>query len=493
MSLRGRLVLIVLVLAAIGILVLDAVSYLALRTYLLDRVDEQVEAAAEAGSQLLGELSPGELDGSRPLPLGPNGGAPEPPDLDPDERPPPEGPGPAQLPAGAVVEVRNADGEVLRSRNLAFGPRGATPELGSEVPDATPGQVTVGSVTSAQGETEYRVATAEISGSSRSVVVAIPLTDVDSTLGRLLVILAVVTGVVLAAAAVLAWWVVWIGLKPLRRIETTALEIAAGDMSKRVEVGSEGTEVGRLGSAFNEMVEQIVAALKAREASEEQLRRFLADASHELRTPLASIRGYSELFRLGATDDPEQLEIAMGRIESESVRMGALVDDLLALARADEQRALTPEPVQIDELVAEVVADARARAPERVIDLAVERPLAALDADPEQLRRAVSNLLTNAIVHTPPGTPVDVSVAEGAGIVSVVVRDYGPGIEPGGEERVFERFWRAGADEGRARRSGAGLGLAIVDAVARAHHGTASARNGRGGGAEFRIDLPRRG
>ena len=255
----------------------------------------------------------------------------------------------------------------------------------------------------------------------------------------------------------------------------------------RVAEVDERTEVGRLGIAFNEMLSRLERAFADQRASEERLRRFLADASHELRTPLSSIRGYAELFRLGAAADPADLERSMHRIESESARMRGLVDDLLTLARLDEVREPRREPLDLAAIAVDACADALAAAPDREIELTAP-DVAPLVGDPDQLRQVVNNLIGNAVAHAPDG-PIEVGVATGADRVTLSVRDHGPGLPDGSEAAVFERFWRTG--EARDRESGgAGLGLAIVAGVAEAHGGSVSASNAPGGGALFEVTLP---
>jgi two-component system OmpR family sensor kinase len=265
-------------------------------------------------------------------------------------------------------------------------------------------------------------------------------------------------------------------------------QIAAGDLSRRVEPDDDRTEVGRLGRSLNAMLAQIEAAFAEREAGERRLRRFLADASHELRTPLASIRGYSELYRIGAARDPAEVERAMARIEAESARMGGLVDDLLTLARIDEVREPAREPRDLRELLEDARDDARAAAPERVISLTPTGPVP-IEADGDALRRVFANLLRNAIVHTPEGTPIEVSLEATDAWATVGVRDHGPGLPPGDPGAVFERFWRDSASRGRDS-GGAGLGLAIVAALVSAHGGRVEASNPAGGGALFTVYLP---
>ncbi len=318
------------------------------------------------------------------------------------------------------------------------------------------------------------------------MIAAIPLTDFDATLARLRGIELLVSLLVLAALGAISYWAVRVGLRPLARIEATAREIAAGDMSHRVDEVDERTEVGRLGIAFNEMLTRLERAFADQRAGEERLRSFLADASHELRTPLSSIRGYAELFRLGAGADPDDLERSMRRIEEESARMGGLVDDLLTLARLDEVRDARREPVDLGAIAADACADARIAAPDREIVLAADGA-PALCGDPDQLRQLAANLLGNAVSHG--AGMIEVAVGGAGDEATLTVRDHGPGLPGDGGDRVFERFWRTG--EARSRASGgAGLGLAIVAEVAAAHGGTATASDAPGGGAIFTVHLP---
>jgi two-component system OmpR family sensor kinase len=304
------------------------------------------------------------------------------------------------------------------------------------------------------------------------------------------VIEALVGGGVILALVLLGWLVIRLGLRPLERIERVASEIAGGDLSRRVSRADQRTEVGRLGRSLNEMLTQIERAFDDRRESEDRLRRFLADASHELRTPLSSIRGYAELFRLGAADDPATLARAMTRIEAEATRMGVLVEDLLLLAQLDQIPEARRVPVELHELVEQAADDARATAPLRSVTVQADGEATVL-GDPDQLRQVVANLITNAVIHTPPHTSIDLHVScdHDRERAIIEVRDYGPGIGSEDVGRVFDRFWRS--EGGRSRgRGGAGLGLAIVRAIVAAHGGEASTENPPGGGARFRIELP---
>ena len=268
------------------------------------------------------------------------------------------------------------------------------------------------------------LATADPDGSTTTVV-ALPLDATNEALERLLV----VEGIVIVGALTLiggfALVVVRVGLLPLDRMGHTAAAIAGGDLSHRVETTDQRTEVGRLGTALNRMLDRLEDAFAAREASQERLRRFIADASHELRTPLVSIRGYAELFRMGAAREPEDIAKAMRRIEDEAARMGVLVEDLLTLARLDEVREAPHGTVDLSVLARDAVDDARATAPEREITLRAAPITVTGDAD--QLRQVLANLLRNALVHTPSGTPIEVSVtSDDDGVVRLAVRDHGP-------------------------------------------------------------------
>jgi two-component system, OmpR family, sensor kinase len=479
-SLRARVLASVLTLAAIGMIAVAAVTYAEQRSFLYSRVDQQVRGAEPYMSRLLDSKGFGVPAGQQFGEQGPEqgfhggghgGGAP------PGFNPPP----------GTYGQRRDASGTVIGDENFNYGQSsGSEPKLPKHIALNT--FTTVDSVSS--GGPDYRVYARQDPEDSGITVVAVPLTETNQTLNRLLVVEGIVIAVALIALGATAFFVVRLGLRPLSRIEVTAGQIAAGDLSRRVSPATTKTEVGRLGLALNAMLERLEQAFAARTASEERLRQFLADASHELRTPLASIRGYAELFRLGAVREPDEVANAMSRIESESGRMGILVEDLLALARLDEHPEREPQAVEVSALARDAVQDARARAPERDISLSADGD-ATVSGDPLQLRQVFANLLGNAIVHTPAGTPIEVAVADGAGEVTLSVTDHGPGIAAAEREHLFERFWRR--EGGRERgRAGAGLGLAIVQGVVSAHHGSIEVHDVPGGGASFVVTLPAR-
>jgi RND superfamily putative drug exporter len=340
----------------------------------------------------------------------------------------------------------------------------------------------------------YRVVVARLPDGRGTFAMGLPLKDVQETVTRLIRTELLVGVAVLLVLALLARRAVRDGLRPLEEIGETARAIGAGDLTQRVEPATERTEVGRLGLALNAMLGQLEAAFQEREASERRLRRFVADASHELRTPLTSIRGYAELFRRGASARPEDLAMAMRRIEEEAARMGVLVDELLLLARLDQGRPLERAPVDLAKLATEAVADARVVEPERPLRLERDGPVV-VPGDADRLRQVLANLLANVRQHTPAGTEATVRVAREGAVAVLEVADRGPGLTEEQRERAFERFWHAEPwrPRGQTRqrsRGGAGLGLAIVAAVAAAHGGRASAAEAPGGGASFRVELP---
>jgi two-component system OmpR family sensor kinase len=485
-SLRARLVAGLLALAAIGLLLLGGIIYAEQRSFLYDRLDQQVRSAPQPAGTLLARAG-----GSSSNPFQR--------ERSPERRPgsPPPGAGGPDfgLPAGTYGQLRDENGKVVRSGVLGYGgassatTTNARPKLPSSLPEGT-----IRTVDGVAGSgTRYRVLAQAEPGTGGTVVVALPMRDVDSTLQRLLIVTGLVIAAVLLVLGIAAWLVVRVGLLPLDRMGHTADAIAGGDLSHRVETTDPRTEVGRLGRALNAMLDRLERAFAQRQASEDRLRQFLADASHELRTPLASIRGYAELFRLGAAREPDETEKAMRRIEEEAKRMGVLVEDLLTLARLDEVRDAEHGAVDLATLTRDAVDDARATAPERTIELEASGATVVL-GDADGLRQLLANLLRNALVHTPAGTPIEVrltgAAATGsAGEVRLEVRDHGPGLPTDDPSALFERFWRA--ETGRSRgRGGAGLGLAIVAGVVDAHRGRVEARNAPDGGARFVVELP---
>jgi two-component system OmpR family sensor kinase len=395
------------------------------------------------------------------------------------------------------------------------------------------------------GSDTWRVITEPVSyplptttGSTEQVtgtfVVGADLGNINGTVGGLAVTILVIGLIIVCILAAAIVVVVRASLRPLVDIEATAGEIAAGHLNRRVPERDPRTEIGSLGRSLNTMLSQIETAFHAQEASEaaahqseERMRRFIADASHELRTPVTAIRGFAEYYRqrgglvrhwdrdrdeqAAAVDTaagaaaakagltPRDLDRIMVRVEKEAARMGLLVEDLLLLARLDKQRPLVRQPVDLLSLAADAVGDARLLAPARTIDLSVQPGAAFLViGDEPRLRQVIGNLMSNALTHTPDGTPIEVSISSGTldpqagdGTPAVIldVTDQGPGMTQEQARRVFERFYRA--DQARTRATGgSGLGLAIVRALVVAQGGVASVRTAEGQGATFRIALP---
>jgi two-component system OmpR family sensor kinase len=474
MSLRSRLTLALIFLATIGLLTTDVVSYTSLRTFLRDRADSSLDAEVYTLTRTLEA-------GKTPL-------------------------FPVQITLygevvfpGNCTQVRTLDGHVVNSnciKPFQGGPKPPAPRYPTSLsipaaPNPQTGErVRYFTVPSVKGGERYRVrASIERGAPTYELLVATPFTGSDATLHRLFLIELLVTAAVLAVLAAVGLWVVGLGLRPLDAISRTASEIAGGDLHKRVEGVNDKTEIGRLAGVLNTMLAQIETAFKAREASELQVRRFVADASHELRTPLAAVRAYAELFSRGAATRPDDLERSLRGVTREAERMSALVDELTLLAHLDEGQPLARDEVDLESVVAESVETARALDPERPI--ALETEPTAVTGDRARLRQLVDNLLANTRAHTPPETPVAVTLRHAGGTAVLRVSDSGPGISPDELPHVFERFYRA--DLSRARASGgAGLGLSIVAAVAEAHGGSAAASSEPGKGATFTVAFPAR-
>jgi len=457
MSLRAR------VLAGAGVvaLVLAATALVVTRTtrdHLVDQVDAQLAGARDPLRRLGGER-PGPRDGPRP-------------------------------PFSALyVAVVTTGGpiETLATPNVG-GDDAPLPDLDADRVMAAAGTGRAFTVGSQGSDLRYRVLASRQPRTGRTVVVALPLDGVDDAVRRLVVVEVVATVAILAVLGLVAWWVVHLGVRPIKRMTDTAAAIAGGDLSHRVPEADPRTEAGELGVALNQMLGRIEEAFAERTRSEERLRRFVADASHELRTPVTTVRGYAELFRAGGLDDPAELAEAMRRTEQEAVRMGALVDDLLHLARLDQGRPLAREPVDLAAMADDVVRDTRAVDPGRPVVAHTDGPVV-VTGDDARLRQVVANVVGNAVVHTPPGTPIEVRVRREPTAAVVEVVDEGPGMPPDVAARAFERFYRA--DPARSRhQGGSGLGLSIVQATVAAHGGTVELDTMPGAGTTVRIVLP---
>jgi two-component system OmpR family sensor kinase len=348
---------------------------------------------------------------------------------------------------------------------------------------------TVGSV---DPGVRYRVR-AEADRDGGITVVATSLADTDAAVSRLVTVEVLATALVLGLLGLVAFWVLRLGVRPLKDMTHAASSIAdggGGDLSRRVPEAPEGTEAAELGAALNHMLARIETAFADKEASEQRLRQFVADASHELRTPVTTIRGYAELHRCGGLEDPGDLAGAMRRTESEAERMAALVDDLLLLARLDQGRPVERRPVDLGVLAIDAAGDARVVAPGRTVRASTEEGVV-VPGDEHRLRQVLANLVRNAIVHTPGDTTVRVAVRRdpATGTAVAEVADDGPGMTAEQAAHAFDRFYRA--DAGRSRdRGGSGLGLAIVQAIAAAHGGRAILDTAPGGGTTVKVELP---
>lgn len=471
-SLRARLLIGLVALTAIGLAVAGLVTYEEQRSFLLTRVNQEVGNSRTPVSVALNLIHPrGATSSSRPAVGG-------------------SAPGTFET-SGTYAIVLDSSGKVIETRSFTYGEAPASPPA---VPRHFPisqfssHDVQLFTTTSQAGSGLTYRAGAFALKDGRTLIIAVPLRDVDQTLQRLTEVEALVGAGVILGLVALGWVVIRVGLLPLERIGRVASEIARGNLSRRVTPDDDRTEIGRLGRSLNEMLTQIEHAFADRTRSEERLRQFLADASHELRTPLASIRGYAELFRLGMATDPAEVDHAMERIEAEATRMGGLVQSLLLLARLDELPDVLMVEVDLSKLAEQAAEDTRAAAPDREVCVHLGSQVRVL-GDPAQLRQVLSNLTGNAVVHTPPATPIEITVTSDDGQAVIEVRDHGAGIPPDAGDHLFERFWRP--EGGRTRgRGGAGLGLAIVKAIVDRYGGEVHAHNADDGGAVFRVTLP---
>ncbi|MFZ2382256.1 MAG: HAMP domain-containing sensor histidine kinase [Candidatus Nanopelagicales bacterium] len=474
-SLRTRLVLTLLVLALCALIVSGVVVNRQLEGYLLDRLDRQI---AESVPIISSKLLPAAIDRD---------------DINKPDRFPV-----GSLPVGTYGAAYSDVGQLMTEVQLSY-PREASPVggvswsvfarpliSGEDLQLASNRGPVFTTVAGDDGAPSFRLLLQSVNG--RVLIVGMPLTDIEATLTQLLWLELAVGAVALAILGVLAYVIVRAELRPLERMSSTAGAIAAGDLSHRVDEVAGGSEVGQLGTALNIMLNRIEEAFAARQASEDRLRTFVADASHELRTPLTSIRGYAEMFHRGASTKPQDLDTIMRRIEAESTRMSGLIDDMLLLARLDQKRTLDTSPMHLGPILGEVVQDMSASHPDHRIVLATDDTLW-VNADEPSIRQVAVNLIRNACVHTPAATPVSVSVQRAGAYAEIVVADHGPGVPESLRAEVFERFTRADASRGRDA-GGTGLGLSIVAAILSAHGGTVTLGETPGGGATFRAFIP---
>ncbi|HWB67146.1 MAG TPA: HAMP domain-containing sensor histidine kinase [Mycobacteriales bacterium] len=496
--LRVKLIVTLLVVAAAGLAIAATVTTTALRSYLVNRVDQQLSRIA---GPVIGRLPPDFLPKDRAVGDGQRGGTFI------------GGPTTGVSQKGGGGKAKRIRGQlpspfyvVAFSSSGVPGPPESAP-LSAQSPPKLPtltasqARAIAGrpfTVSSVSGGSSWRAVVEPQSDGTGSVVVATSLADTNRTVGHVIDIEVLVGVAALLLMGGIGFLLIRRSLRPLAAVEHTAAAIASGDLTQRVPEAEPRTEVGRLAAALNAMLGQIERAFaherssqQQARASEEQMRRFVADASHELRTPLTSIRGFAELHRLGAA--PDNTDEVMRRIEAEAARMGLLVDDLLLLARLDQQRPLEQVPVDLTALAAEAVDEARRRAPGRPISFESGAGAISVTGDASRLRQVLDNLLTNALVHTPDGTPVTVRLSsyddpEPRAVIEV--SDTGPGIPAEHAAHIFERFYRL--DDARTRTSGgAGLGLSIVAGIVAVHGGTVTLDQPAAGGTTFRVELPR--
>ncbi|WP_410808880.1 sensor histidine kinase [Micromonospora sp. 067-2] len=498
-TLRSRLVLVVGALATLALLGANTAGLLLLRSYLVDRVDDQLGAQVRPFAS--GPRAGSALASASPSPH------------------PASVPGPvsrfARLGPDQMVLLYRADG--TRDADRSSAPSAAAPDPGP-FPDVV-ARARAGrpyTLPGGNGGANWRLYAAPVGETGAVVVVGASLAEVTQTADRLLLIDVAVTGGVLLGLGLLAASVVRLGLRPLTRMERVVAGITGGDLTRRVDDTDRHTEPGRLGAAVNLMLDRIGTEMTARAASERRLRQFVADASHELRTPLTSIRGFAELYRRGGSPAGPLLDETMSRIENEAARMGVLVEDLLLLARLDRRRAPALSPVDLLEIAADTIRDAHARTPGRAVrlstldehDTTFDPPV--VRGDEHRLRQVAANLVGNALQHTGPGVRVTVRVGRlttappGAvirsapvsgptaeGLAVLEVHDEGPGIPAEHAARVFERLYRADPSRGRGNGGGSGLGLSIAASIVHAHGGWIELDTGSSGaGTTFRVLLP---
>ena len=470
-SLRNRLILAVLAMTAVAIAGSDFAAESALKTFLVQQVDNQLDNVA--GGSIL-RLDRAGID--------PNSGG--------DDGTPFRPVRPLRnVPSSTTITLLDIQGNVvghlggeLENGNAQNLFKGFTPSV-VIAHQAKPFTIN-------QGEHQFRALARILPSGLGSVVVSISLDSVTRTSHELTALFLLISIIVLAAIALLGWSLIRLSLRPLSKIEETAEAIAEGDLSARLEEGNPKTEVGRLTKSLNTMLGRIEESFAVRIESESKLRRFVADASHELRTPLTAIRGFAELHRQGAVQGEEKTKELIGRIEKESIRMGSLVEDLLLLARLDQSREMAQDPVDLHHLIIEAVASARAAGPDHPITMDLENDDAYVLGDSMRIYQAISNLLANARTHTPKGTSITVSLHSTETERIVTVSDTGPGLSKEDQEKIFERFYRADPARVRTGSDGSGLGLSIVDAVMKAHGGSVEVSSELGHGASFTLHFP---
>ena len=474
-SLRNRLILATLALATIAIAASDLVATNSLRSLLIAQADNQLYEVAEttllrldrAGIESEIEAEEDYKNNFRPLrPLG-------------------------AVPTTTAVTLLDFEGNMIGQIGGQF----ATSSDLAEFKNLTPQKVVSYqgkpfTIRGADDQADIRAIARLLPSGVGTVVISVALDSVERTLQGLTGIFFLISLLVLVVIGFVTRSLIKLSLKPLNRIEETAAAIAEGDLSSRLPSVNPRTEVGRLTESLNTMLSRIEKSFEVQTESEDKLRRFVADASHELRTPLTAIRGFAELHRQGAVVGEEKTRELVSRIEKESIRMSTLVEDLLLLARLDQSRELTFDPVDINYLVNEAIASARAAGPDHEITITSNADEVFVLGDSMRIHQAIANLLANARTHTPAGSKIKVEIFQDESSTQISVSDNGPGLSQEDQSRIFERFFRADPARVRASGEGSGLGLAIVDAIMKAHGGSVSVDSTLGLGSTFKIVFP---
>ena len=445
-SLRNRLILASVLLTSFAITASDFAANAALRSYLISQVDSQLINISNTSLARLDRAGIAPLvnaDNGSPFKI-----------LEPLRG----------VPTATSVTLLDINGELI-------GQVGG--ELGGQVFAVTGMSITEAlkyknkpfTIDGEEGKPDIRALAQVLPTGMGSVVVANSLAEVDKTLTKLRFLFFILGLIALLAIALISRWIIALGLKPLEKVEDTAEAIAAGDLSARLPAAKPDTEVGRLTTSLNTMLTRIEESFEVRVASENKLRRFVADASHELRTPLTAIRGFAELHRQGAVVGEEKTKELINRIEKESIRMSTLVEDLLLLARLDQSRGIASDPVDLNLPMDEIF----------------------VLGDSGRIHQVVANLLANARTHTPAGTRITITAEQLINETIISVADNGPGLSQADQEKIFERFYRADPARVRSAGEGSGLGLSIVDAVMGAHGGYVSVKSELGLGSTFTL------
>ena len=479
-SLRSRLVLGVVLLTATGFLLSSIVVKTALEDYLVQQVDNELLSLSETALPRISESGiAGDDEAAERREEGRNRG---------NQVQRPRTPL-SRIPTNTSVTLLDANGAVVAAIGGDLNTARITDYLeGFDIEEVVEHQgeaFTIG-----KGRDSFRAVAVALPDGSGSILAAQSLNGLNQTVGKLGFFLFLIGLSLITLVAIASRLVIKIGMRPLEDVEITAEQIAAGDLSARMPDANPHTEVGRLVTSLNSMLSRIETSFAARTASEDKLRRFVADASHELRTPLTAIRGFSELYRQGAVSGEEPTRELIGRIEGESKRMGSLVEDLLLLARLDQAREMDSKPVNLEAVVESAVASARAAGPDHLVEFTPSVDELFTLGDEARIHQVVANLLANARAHTPAGTKITVGIQQDSDGIRIAVSDNGPGLSAEDQAKIFERFYRADTSRVRVDGEGSGLGLSIVDAVMKAHGGSVSVQSELGKGATFTLFFP---